>query len=92
MGRLAAEQSPQTSPPPPPEWGIPSDWKGIPIKRVLIYTLWFIRSPWQTVEKVNARLRLPKRLKDIIRETCQLWAGLAQPYGFYTQPDHYLAG
>jgi tRNA nucleotidyltransferase (CCA-adding enzyme) len=62
--------------PPPLEWGIPADWKGLPIKRVLIYALWFIRLPWPTTEKIISRLRLPRKLKDIIRETCRLWTDL----------------
>ncbi len=63
---------------PDPEWGLSQDWKGLPIKLVLIYTIWFIRSPWPKVERVVVRLRLPRRLKDIIQETCQLWQELPQ--------------
>lgn len=71
----------RTISPPSSEWGLSPDWKGLPIKRVLIYALWFLRSPWTTAERVVARLRLPRRLKDVIRETCQLWQELPQNAG-----------
>ena len=59
---------------PTADWQIPQIWKGIPIKRVFVYTLWLIRYPRFTTEDIISRLRLPRRLNEIIQEACNLWA------------------
>ncbi len=58
---------------PSAEWGIGLTWKKIPVKRLIAYTLWLIRLPWNRIEKIIKRLRLQKTLKDIIKATCHLW-------------------
>ena len=58
---------------PPPLWGIDAEWKGIPVQRILVYTLWLIRLPWYRSEKIIKRLKLPKALKEIIKVACHLW-------------------
>jgi len=62
--------------PPPPEWGIGSMWKGIPVERTLTYALWLIRIPWNRNEKIIKRLRLPKAIKEVIKASCNLWTEL----------------
>jgi len=60
------------------EWGIDPVFKGIPVKRILVYTLWLIRLTWERAEKVTSRLRLPRTLVDIIQDACQLWSNLPE--------------
>lgn len=58
---------------PPTEWGFGLIWKGIPVKRVIAYTLWFIRLPRSSIDEIITRLKFPRRLKDVIKNANQLW-------------------
>ncbi len=55
------------------EWKVEERIKGIPVRRILVYTLWFIRQPWSTIDPVAERLRLPQIIKTITKDACQLW-------------------
>ncbi|MFH1632934.1 MAG: CBS domain-containing protein, partial [Chloroflexota bacterium] len=61
---------------PDPAWNLGLDWKEIPLKRALIYTLWLIRLPRAQARGVIKRLRLPRALKNPIRAACCLWSDL----------------
>ena len=58
------------------EWNIPLVWKGIPLKRILVYALWLIRKPKCDSDLVVKRIRIPIKIKDIVSEACVLWANL----------------
>jgi tRNA nucleotidyltransferase (CCA-adding enzyme) len=57
---------------PSSRWNIEPNVKGIPIKRIIAYTLWLIRVPWSRTKKIVSRLRFPRTLKEIIQDACQL--------------------
>jgi len=61
---------------PPSQWHIEPDLKGIPVKRALAYTLWLIRLPQPHTAGIVKRLRFPRVIKDLIRDTGQLWRDL----------------
>ena len=61
---------------PDPAWNLGPDWKGIPLKRALVYTLWLIRLPQTQARGVIKRLKLPRALKNPIRAACRLWSDL----------------
>jgi tRNA nucleotidyltransferase (CCA-adding enzyme) len=58
------------------EWGIRTNWKGIPVQRVIFYALWLIRIPWNRSEKIIKRLRLPRAIRDVIKDAHTLWVEL----------------
>jgi tRNA nucleotidyltransferase (CCA-adding enzyme) len=60
------------------EWGLDPIHKGLPLQRILFYTLWLIRLTWSRAEKVTSRLRLPRIVVDIIKDACQLWSKLPE--------------
>ncbi len=61
---------------PNPAWNLGLDWKGIPLKRALVYTLWLIRLPQTQARGVIKRLKLPRILKIPIRAAVCLWSDL----------------
>lgn len=64
----------QTLRQPDPVWEIGLRVKGISTRRILVYTLWFIRQPWSQVVRIAERLRLPQVIKTVIKDACQLWS------------------
>jgi tRNA nucleotidyltransferase (CCA-adding enzyme) len=74
--------------PTPPEWGIRTTWKRIPVERIIIYGLWLVRLPWRRTENVIKRLRLPKAIRDIIKGTCHLWAEI--PALEFAKPSEFV--
>lgn len=58
-------------------WNVGYSVKSISVRIILVYTLWFMRQPWSQAEPITKRLRLPKTIKTIVRDACQLWE--AQP-------------
>ena len=54
-------------------WNIGQRVKSISVEIILVYTLWFMRQPWLEAEPITKRLRLPKTIKTIVRDACQLW-------------------
>jgi tRNA nucleotidyltransferase (CCA-adding enzyme) len=54
-------------------WKIGTRVKGVPIKRILTYTLLVIRLPFSIKEGIVKRLKLPRITKKIIKDACHLW-------------------
>jgi tRNA nucleotidyltransferase (CCA-adding enzyme) len=65
---------------PPQEWDVKTDFRGIPTKRIIVYTLWLIRTPWLRTEKIISRLRFSRILKRIIADACKLWSDQMKMY------------
>jgi len=59
--------------PPEKTWKIGTRVKGIPVKRIFTYTLLVIRHPLSITERIVKRLRLPRIMKKIIRDSVHLW-------------------
>jgi tRNA nucleotidyltransferase (CCA-adding enzyme) len=62
---------------PTPEWKLEPELKGIPLKRILAYTLWLIRLPAPKARKVTKRLRTSSVIAQTVQDACILWADLS---------------
>ncbi len=60
----------------PSEWKLPPCLKGIPLKRILSYTLWLMRLPAVRAREVTKRLRVSSIIAETVQDACQLWAKL----------------
>ncbi len=58
------------------EWKLEPDLKGLPLKRILAYTLWLMRLPAARAHKVARRLRVSSVIAGTIQDACGLWAEL----------------
>ena len=62
---------------PSSEWNIESEIKGIPLDRVLIYTLWLMRLSVTRARNVTKRLRVSRIIAENVQGACELWADQA---------------
>jgi tRNA nucleotidyltransferase (CCA-adding enzyme) len=74
---------------PIPEWKLEPVLKGIPLKRILAYTLWLMRLPAPRARKVTKRLRVPSVISGTVQDACRLWANL--PSLINTKPSELVA-
>ena len=74
---------------PGPEWKLKPDLKGLPLKRVLAYTLWLMRLSPQRARKVTKRLRVSSVIAETVQDACSLWADLPTLVG--NKPSEYTA-
>jgi tRNA nucleotidyltransferase (CCA-adding enzyme) len=61
---------------PPPEWDLEAELKGLPLDRILAYSLWLVRLPTKRAKNVTKRLRVPSIIAETVQSACQLWADL----------------
>jgi len=74
---------------PTSEWNLEMEMKGIPLKRVLSYTLWLIRLPAHRARKVTKRLRVSSVIAETVQDASNLWADL--PSLVNIQPSQFVA-
>lgn len=67
---------------PTPEWNLDPELKGIPLDRVLTYTLWLMRLPAPKARKVTKRLRVARVIAETVQNACELWQNLPNLPGF----------
>jgi tRNA nucleotidyltransferase (CCA-adding enzyme) len=58
------------------EWKLEPALKGLPLKRILAYTLWLMRLPAPRARKVTKRLRVSSVIAGSVQDACHLWADL----------------
>jgi tRNA nucleotidyltransferase (CCA-adding enzyme) len=61
---------------PPPEWDLETELKGLPLHRILAYSLWLARLPAKRSQRVTKRLRVPSVIAETVQNACHLWADL----------------
>jgi len=57
---------------PPPEWGIPHRLGGVPIQRILAYTLWFSGLTVEQARSIGSRIKLSRGMQEIVQAAVQL--------------------
>lgn len=74
---------------PSPEWNFKLVLKGLPLKRVLAYSLWLMRLPILRARKVTKRLRVSSLIAETVLDACQLWAKVPNLVG--AKPSEFVA-
>ena len=62
--------------PPPLNWGIEAEYKGVSLSHALAYTGWFLHFPAQTARSIAKRLKISKALERVILDACSLYITL----------------